>query len=73
MQQHSTVFICGEKKDHVCDNDGPFVYFMRNGTVTFDRVVAERRGGGCSGGATTCSVCGSDSMSRSLMGEGDHW
>ena len=49
------VFVCGGNKcDH--DWDGPTLYELTDGGVTFDRKEAEEKG--CSGGGATCSKCG---------------
>ena len=61
---NTTVFICGEKKDHICDTNGDFVYFMLGGKITTDRREAEVNGN--TGGSVTCSVCGTDSMTNSM-------
>lgn len=55
-----TVFHCGPPKDHKCDSNGPWEYYMRdpegNAWVTHDESVARK--GPCSGGSVTCSKCG---------------
>jgi len=64
MADEATVFICGPDRSHKCDDDGPVVYFTRDGGVTQDRDEAEKVG--CSGGSVTCSVCGMSSMERAM-------
>lgn len=58
------VFQCGPPKDHKCDDNGGFVYGLRDGTVTDDEKRA--RNEGCTWGSATCSVCGMTAMDRSM-------
>ena len=59
----TATFVCGEKTGHEHVWDGPEIYFLSDGSTTFDK---SKRGKGCVGGAITCSICGVDSMSNSL-------
>lgn len=59
-----SVFVCGPPKDHKCDDDGPFVYGLSSGEITSDESRAKKEG--CTFGSTTCSVCGTSSMERSM-------
>lgn len=59
-----TVFMCGPPKDHKCDDDGSFVYGLRDGSITDDEAKARKEG--CEWGSVTCSVCGMSSMERSM-------
>lgn len=58
-----SLFTCGVPKDHKCDDNGPFVYFHRDGHVLLEKpenVV------GISGGSVTCSQCGMSAMDRAM-------
>ena len=60
----TTVFVCGPPKDHACDDDGPFIYGLSDGSTTDSEERARKEG--CSWGSATCSVCGISSMERIL-------
>lgn len=60
MKNEVNIFMCGNAKDHKCDDEGPFVYGKDDGTITEDKNEK-----GIRWGSTTCSKCGSSSMQRS--------
>lgn len=64
MSEQIIVHICGPRKDHECDDNGPFMYGLRDGTVTDNEEQVKKEG--CSWGSVTCSVCGITAMDRSM-------
>lgn len=59
----TTIFVCGLKKDHVCDSDGLFVYGGDDVETTTDQSKAGKGYTWCS---VTCSKCGTTSMENDL-------
>lgn len=59
----ASIFICGPKKDHKCDTEGPMIYGGDDVPTVTDRSKA---GKGYSWGSVTCSICGSDAMTESV-------
>lgn len=64
-----TVFACGPRQDHVCDDAGPFLYGGDSVPTVTDQKLAGR---GYSWGSTSCSVCGDTSMNRAMW-QDDSW
>lgn len=62
------VHVCGPRKDHECDSNGPWEYYMRDkdGNTYVTRDESEARRGQCSGGSVTCSKCGMSAQELSL-------
>ncbi len=58
------VFTCGVPRDHKCDDNGPVIYGLTDGTTTDSRERATKEGH--TWGSVTCSVCGMSSMDRAM-------
>lgn len=61
------IFMCGPPKDHKCDDAGPYVFGLKDGSTTDDEKRARKEG--CTWGSVTCSICGMSAMDR-LLWEG---
>ncbi len=52
----ATAFICGSKPDHECNDNGPIMAILQNGThIPQDEVEDESE---VCGGCVSCSICG---------------
>lgn len=67
MSTELTGFICGPRKDHVCDSDGPTLYGGDEVPTTTDR---EKAGKGYTWGSVSCSNCGMTAMEADLWRNG---
>lgn len=56
------VFMCGNPRDHKCDDYGPFLYGGPEVETTSDR---EKAGKGYTWGSVSCSICGITAAERS--------
>ncbi len=59
-----TVFICGKKSGHKCDQKGPFLYGGDNVPTLDHRPPDDVRG--YTWGSVSCSICGSIAMYDSM-------
>lgn len=64
MSEPITVFICGTKGDHKCNDDGPTIYGGPEVVATTD---ASKAGKGYTWGSVSCSKCGSLAIERSYF------
>lgn len=58
-----TVFVCGKKQDHKCDDNGPTLYGGDGVPTVTDQKLA---GKGYSWGSVSCSVCGTTAMENDM-------
>lgn len=68
MTKQIQVFVCGNPRDHKCDDLGASVVFRDDGTTELELEARKRPDfpKGLNGGSVTCSVCGLDAATRDM-------
>lgn len=69
MDKGITVFTCGPRKDHECDDKGPFYYGGDNVPMTDKPEIG--CGKGYTWGSSSCSKCGELSMNTAVWQDWD--
>lgn len=62
-EKNIQVFMCGNKIDHDCNDIGPMIYGLSDGTTTVEKPLF---GKGCVWGSVSCSICGMSAMDRDM-------